>query len=307
MTWRTDILPCDGINCDCDKSIKRGYIIDEVLGTKIPSPFLSNHNLRSPNILFEFTEDEIVEYGKASLDIVYFHHITQLNKDFKLKLHKKQEDILLGISKNRFNAIVDSRDSGIDNVLSLKVLHSAIFKERDILIVSKNRESSNILINNIKSFYESLPFFIKPGILKWNSNSIVFDNGSRIVSGGYNNILGSNWDIIVLDEYAFFSPKMADVFLNFLPTFLSRAYNEMIVCSIPSGSNHFKKIVDSSMFMNHYIKWCDIPGRNDDWVDEIIKKNSIVFFAQEYDNLFIGSKLWNRYNNLSSLLDNQNN
>lgn len=47
-------------------------------------------------------------------------------------------------------------------------------------IVSDKADSAKEILYRIKSYYETLPSFLKPGVLEWNKNSVSFENGTRI-------------------------------------------------------------------------------------------------------------------------------
>lgn len=308
MIWSTETLPCSGIACSCDnKAVTRDKKIRVLLGENYKDPFYKwNHNLRAPNILFDYTEDEKREYVKSISDIEYFYHQSQKHKRNKLTLYKIQSDTLYKIEKNRFNIIVNSRQSGMSYILAIKALYkSMMFSDKNVLIISHNLDSSERILNSVKDIYQTLPFFLKCGISQWNKKQIRFDNGSRIVIGDYGNILASNWELVILDDYAHYTKKkMENIYLSLLPSLSSRKNSELVICSTPNGENIFKKIVEEdNFFEKHYVHWTDIPNRDEDWKKQQISINSLAGFAQEYENIFIDSKEWNRYNNLESLLN----
>jgi hypothetical protein len=100
---------------------------------------------------------------------------------------------------------------------------------------------------------------------------------------------------------------MNSIYQSLFPTLISRTNSELIICSTPNGDNHFKWLVEEdNFFEKHYIHWSDIPSRDENWKNDMIMTlGNIGSFAQEYENLFINTKEWNRYFNLESLLKNQ--
>lgn len=314
MIWSTDILPCSGIACSCDiKAIQRDKKIKKLLDENYVDPFYKgNHNLRRANIIFDYTEDEKKEWVKSKTDIKYFHHQSQKHNKNQLKFYKTQEDILSKIEKNNHNIIIDSRQSGTKYLLAIKALYKAtMFNDKNVLIMSYDDDSSEVILNFVKDIYQTLPFFLKAGINDWNKKSIRFDNGSRIVIGDYHNIIAANWELVILKDYAFFGEKMMNsIYQSLFPTLISRTNSELIICSTPNGDNHFKWLVEedeeNNFFEKHYIHWTDIPSRDESWKNDMIMTlGNIGSFAQEYENLFINTKEWNRYFNLESLLKNQ--
>ena len=322
MIWSTEDLPCSGIACSCDmKAVNRDKKIKGLLGENYKDPFYKgNHNLRAPDIIFNFSDDEKLEWVKCLKDINYFHYKTQSHKKNKsdkygkilhvgkANLYKSQQDILSKIEKSNLNVIVNSRQSGMGYVLAIKALYKAtMFEDKSVLIITYNNERTNIL-NYIKDMYQTLPFFLKRGIRDWNKNSIRFDNGSRIILGDTSHAFAANWSLVILDDYAYYDDKkMNDIYKVFLPVISSIVDSEMIICSIPNGDNHFKWIVEEdNFFEKHSIHWTDIPNRDESFKNDMIMQlGSVGQFAQEYENLFINTKQWNRFVNLESILKNQ--
>ena len=310
MIWSTDILPCSGVACSCDmKAIKRDKKIKKILDENYVDPFYKgNHNLRAANILFDYAEDEEKEWVKSKTNIKYFYYQSQKHKKNQLNLYKIQEDVLSKIEKNNYNIIVDSRQSGTKYLLAIKALYKAtMFNDKNVLIISYNGESGQRIMSFVKDIYQTLPFFLKAGISQWNKKQIRFDNGSRIVIGNYHNIIAANWELVIINDYAFLTEKMMNsIYQSLLPTLISRTNSELTICSTPNGDNHFKWLVEEdNFFEKHYIHWTDIPSRDESWKSDMIMTIGIGSFAQEYENLFINTKEWNRYFNLETLLKNQ--
>jgi hypothetical protein len=308
MIWSTDTLPCNGIACNCDiRAIERDNKIKKILnevGGYEPPFYRNNHNLRAPNILFEFTEDEKLEYVKSRTDINYFYYQSQKYKRKKLTLYKIQEDVLSKSEKNRYNIIINSRQSGMSYVLSIKALYKALmFTDKNILIISNKMDGSERMLSHIKDIYQTLPFFLKVGILQWNKKQIRFDNGSRIVVGNYKNVIAANWELVILNDYAFYDQNnMNIIYKSLLPSLVSRTNFELTICSIPNDDNHFKWLVEEdNFFENHYVHWSDIPGRDEDWKKNMIDIIGIGSFTERYENIFINTKEWYRFTNLESL------
>ena len=80
--------------------------------------------------------------------------------------------------------------------------------------------------------------------------------------------------------------------------------SEILICSTPNGLEHFKDIVEEdNFFKKHYIHWTAVTERTEEWKKRQLDIMSVAEFAQEYENIFIGSREWNRYNNLENLVD----
>ena len=73
--------------------------------------------IRKPELLFEYTPEEIQEVTKCAQDIIYFAnnycYCMQGGKGYQpLTLRDYQEDMLRNYSKNRFNICLSARQSG---------------------------------------------------------------------------------------------------------------------------------------------------------------------------------------------------
>jgi len=314
MFWKTDILPCPGNPCKCtdNRLIDREIKLGKILGSEMPikSPyFKNNHNLRDSDIIFEYTDEELIDYAKANKDILYFYYLTQKSKNKKLTLYKFQEELLKSTQKNRFNLVVDSRGSGMSYILAIKALYSAFSKfDKRVVIISNIGEDGNRILGLVKDIYQTLPFFIKPGIRLWNSKSIKFDNGSFIKITTSNKLpIGYGFDSLFIQDYASMTMEhKTKIYKSIVPTLLSINNSELLITSIPNGEEHFKELVEdnSTFFKKYKINWSDVPGRDNDWKLNIIDLcGSVECFAQEYENLFTGTKEYNRYINLNKLLD----
>ena len=74
-----------------------------------------------------------------------------------------------------------SRQSGKSTTTATKGLHTAIYKPKSlILLVSPSLRQSQELFRKVKEGYEAME--ARPGLLEDNKLSMMFDNGSRIVS-----------------------------------------------------------------------------------------------------------------------------
>jgi hypothetical protein len=313
MFWKTDTLPCEGNPCKCidNRLVDREVKLNKLFGIDfIKSPyFKNNHNLRSPDILFEYTEEEIIEYSKAKKDILYFHYLSQKSKKNKLTLYKFQEDLLKSSQKNKFNLVTNSHQSGMGYMLAIKALYSAFSKcDFNTLILTNSVEGGKRILELLKDIYQTLPFFMKPGIRVWNKSNITFDNGSRIICTTPNDIsFGIGYQNVIVDNYAYMNMKeKMKIFQNLVPTLLAMKHSELFISSVPNGEEHFKDLVEDEdeLFIKHKIHWSEVPGRDNDWkLDRIKMIGSVEAFAQEYENLFTGTKEYNRYINLNKLLN----
>jgi hypothetical protein len=83
---------------------------------KIPNPFFdANPEFKAPNIIWEYTPEELDEIKKCSKDAVYFSRYCQVMTDEGLayiNLRDYQEDIIRTYQDNRFSIFLAPRQIG---------------------------------------------------------------------------------------------------------------------------------------------------------------------------------------------------
>ena len=150
----------------------------------------------------------------------------------------------------------------------------------------------------IKKTYRRLPFFLKQGIRIWKNTILEFENGSRIASMtssknlavgyGIDNLYISNFSRIRHNEF---------IYDNLIPIISARSNAKFIIQSGPNGAGFLYDLVRDSersyddpnknIFKTQRIHWWEVPGRDENWRDEIINMIGIEKWNQEYGLQFI--------------------
>jgi hypothetical protein len=108
-------------------------------------------------------------------------------------------------------------------------------------------------------------------------------------------VRGKTFNIIFLDEFAFVPNNIAEAFFNSTyPTISSGNSTKVIIVSTPNGLNLFYKmwsmaIDKKSDYLPIEIHWSMVPGRTQEWKEQIIRNTSEDQFRQEFECEFIGS------------------
>lgn len=144
------------------------------------------------------------------------------------------------------------------------------------MIVANKGDTVTEIIDKIKNIYKLLPFFLKPGIVNWNSKSIVFDNGCRIKSQARSKepAIGFTIDFLYMDEFAHLPNSIARHYYKAaVPTVSSINNSKILITSTPNGSNLFKELVNGAELpeghpdKNQYkcirVYWYEVEGRLD--------------------------------------------
>lgn len=150
---------------------------------------------------YEITLENKIKLNCADTHIVYKDNKEIFVKDLKNKDFIQTEDGLKEVSNVRYLGnwveMYDCLDvdgsiyytNGIKSHNSTTVgafaLWYAIFNSDKFIGIASNKASSaKDLLRRIKIMYEELPFYLKPGVVEYNKNSIEFENGSKIETAG---------------------------------------------------------------------------------------------------------------------------
>ena len=164
-----------------------------------------DHYIKAPNMEQEFDIEQIKELQACASNIFHFlkhvRIVTLDNGKQPFEPYKFQREILDICVRDRYIVALCPRQSGKTVVIGSFVLHYSIFnRDKFIGIVSNKLSSAKEMLHRIKSMYEELPFWLKPGVVEWNKESIEFDNGTRIqvgATGGQSSLRGRSINILV--------------------------------------------------------------------------------------------------------------
>jgi hypothetical protein len=276
----------------------------------MPIPYDERYILR-PGHKVEYTREMVMELQKCAVDIIYFaeeyYTVVHPTKGKKLLcqldgLYSFQKKMIKAFSENRFNIVLASRQVGKTTCSCIFLLWFAIFNTDKTLAILANKQSTaQSIVSDIKTAYEELPPFMKPGVKKYDSLTIEFDNGTKILSRATSEdaIRGESVSLLFLDEFAFVPENVADGFWasNF-PT-VSTGGN-IIIVSTPNGTaglyyELWKKAVNREkdnrgvLWKSIRVRWDEHPDRDEKWKEEMLESIGKIRFAQEFDCSFTGS------------------
>ena len=261
-----------------------------------------NPLLKSAGVAHNFTQEELDEYLKCSNDHVYFieNYIKIVHVDLGIipfDLYDFQEKMVNTIHDNRFSIFCTPRQVGKSTTVVSYFLWYVLFNEDvNIAILANKGLLARDILSRLQLAYENLPKFLQQGVLIWNKGNIELENGSKIIASSTSSsaIRGGSYNMILLDEFAFVPPNIADEFMaSVYPTISSGKSTKIVVVSTPNGLNHFYKMwEDAKENKNNYVPvevaWRDVPGRDDDWKEETIRNIGEERWAQEFEGEFVG-------------------
>lgn len=275
--------------------------IDNGIPLKSSPFYMKNVNLRKPNLVYDYTQWEADEIAKCANDICYFAdtYCMVMTDDGvrKIKLRDYQRAMLKHYANNRFSICLAARQIGKTICSSIFIAWYSLFNfDKNVMIVSNKGETTKEIIDKGKVIFENLPFFLKPGILKWDVMSEKFDNGCRVVGQNTTKRTGISFTIhlLFLDEFAHVDPAFINPFYeNLYPTLSSSKISRIIITSTPNGMNKFFDIYTAAESgENDYgafrVDWWEVPGRDDNWYRQELKNlGSVEAFNRQYGNSFL--------------------
>jgi hypothetical protein len=271
---------------------------------KIAMPFYEGRqHLRRGNIVFEYTEEELIELAKCARDIVYFaekYAVVMTDEGIqKVKLRDYQKEMLRNYQHNRFNIVLAARQIGKTVTSAIFVAWYLIFNiDKNALLLANKADTTKEIIDKTKVVIENMPFFLKPGIHKYDVMNMKLDNGCRLIgqSTTAKSGIGFTIHLLFLDEFAHIPPNIVDPFYeNVYPTLSSSKVSRIIITSTPNGFNKFYEIYSGAdSGQNEYkpfrVDWWQVPGRDDAWYKRELKNlGSEEAFNRQYGNEFVSS------------------
>lgn len=264
---------------------------------------MGNPLINDAGAAHEYTKEEVTELLKCSEDVLYFianycYVIHPKQGKIRLKLRDFQERLVLAMRDNSKLIALAPRQIGKTTSVSAFILWYAMFHaDKTCAVLANVDRTAMSILGDIKTMYELIPLWLKPGCREWNAHTICFDNGSKIFSAATskNGIAGESISFLYVDEMALIEPHIADEFwkANY-PTV--QHGEKIIVTSTPRGvGNLFYRVWKEAQekangFTQVRIDYWEFDEyRSPEWKEEQIRTLGIIGFNSEYGNQFIGS------------------
>jgi len=164
-------------------------------------------------------------------------------------------------------------------------------------ILANKAKTANMILGRLKLAYELLPQWLQNGVVEWNKTSIELENGSKVFASATSasGIRGDSLSVLILDEFALVPNNIAnDFWASVWPTISSGTETKVIVSSTPKGYNLFWKIWSEAEeglngFSTFQMNWWEIPGRDENWLNDQRKILGENIFNAEVLCQFSGS------------------
>jgi len=251
--------------------------LDQGYRPKIKLPFYEGRQfLKKGNIVFEYTDEEIIELARCAKDIVYFaekYAVVMTDEGIQqVKLRDYQKEMLRNFQNDRFNIVLAARQMGKTVTASIFNAWYVTFNmDKNTLLLANKSDSTKEIIDKAKTVIENLPFFMKPGIIKYDVMNVRCDNGCRLIGQSTTAKSGIGFTIhnLYLDEFAHVHPSIADSFYeNVYPTLSSSKVSRITITSTPNGFNKFYQIYAAAdrgdnEYLATRVDWWQHPDRDE--------------------------------------------
>lgn len=246
------------------------------------NPFYENEvKLLKADLVFERTPEEIEEWRKCRNDILYF-----ANKYCKLMtpegiknitLRDYQQEYLKHLVENRLSIFLSCRQSGKTTTSAIFMLHYIIFNvDKNALVLGNKRRTAVEILTKLKNIFYELPFFLRPGVNKWNESEIVLDNGCRCLAEAttINSGISFTFHCVLCDEFAHIHPNIVEKFYNNIFPTITAARARLMITSTQNGYNLFYRLYKAaeageSEYAPFKVDWPQVPewdDKNKCWV-----------------------------------------
>ena len=153
---------------------------------------------------------------------------------------------------------------------ALFMLHYICFNfDKNALVLGQKRKTAVEILDKSKKIFVELPYFIRPGVVKWNESEIVLDNGCRLMAEAttINSGISYTFHCVLADEFAHVPKNIIDKFYNNLFPTITAARARFMITSTQNGYNLFYRIYTAAVNgENEYkpfkVDWYQVPEWN---------------------------------------------
>ena len=270
---------------------------------RLKTSYLGNSRLKQIGYKIDYTPEQIQEIMKCSQDAIYFieNYCKIVSLDHGLvpfKLYECQKRKVRTILDNRKVILMEGRQQGKTITSAACILWYTLFSDnKTVAILANKAAAAREVMSRYQGMYENLPIWIQQGIREWNKGSIELENGSKVFTAATaaSGIRGKSVNWLYIDEAAIIPNNVAEEFFtSTYPTIMAGETTKVLLSSTPLGYNHFWKFWNDSEqgindFVNLFIHYTEIPGRDERWAAEQRGVLGDVKFAQEVLCSFLGS------------------
>jgi len=150
---------------------------------------------------------------------------------------------------------------------ALFMLHYILFNvDKNALVLGNKRKTAVEILDKAKKIFIELPYFLRPGIYKWNEGEIVLDNGCRLMAEAttINSGISFTFHCVLADEFAHIKPTILDKFYNNLFPTITAGKARFMITSTQNGYNLFYKLYKAAEageneYAHFKTDWDEVP------------------------------------------------
>ena len=243
----------------------------------VANPFYEgNTKLLKGDLVFQRTDEEVQEWLRCKNDILYFSEkyckLMTPEGIRNIELRDYQKKYLKHLEDNRLSIYLACRQCGKTTTSAIFMLHYILFNiDKNALVLGNKRKTAIEILDKAKKIFIELPFFLRPGIYKWNEAEIVLDNGCRLMAEATttNSGIGFTFHCVLADEFAHISSNIMEAFYNNLFPTITAARARFMLTSTQNGYNLFYRLYMSAVAGDNEYKpfktdWDEVPEWNPD-------------------------------------------
>ena len=236
------------------------------------NPFYENEvKLIKADLVYERTDEEIEEWQRCRKDIIYFadKYCKMMTPEGikHIVLRDYQREYLKHLMNNRLSIFLSCRQSGKTTTSALFMLHYICFNiDKNALVLGNKRRTAVEILDKLKSIFKELPFFLRPGVNKWNESEIVLDNGCRCLAEAttINSGISFTFHCVLCDEFAHIPSNIVDKFYNNIFPTITAARARLMITSTQNGYNLFYRLYKAaeageSEYAPFKVDWQQVP------------------------------------------------
>lgn len=265
--------------------------------------YLNNPRLKAAGVKIRFTQHQVNEWAKCSVDPEYFitRYVKIVHVDkgiIKFDLFDFQKEIINVFQAERRVIVKLPRQMGKTTTTAAFFLWYILFHDNKVTAILANKAATaREILSRLKMAYEHLPLWLQQGITEWNKGSIELENGSRVLAAATSSsgIRGYSLSLVFLDEFAHVQNNIAEEFFTSIyPTISSGKDTKILIASTPNGMNHYYRFwVEADQGRNGFkplfYPYTAMPGRDEKWAREQLNALGAVKYQQEVECEFLGS------------------
>lgn len=246
------------------------------------------------------TQAELEEYLRCAVNPLHFLNNYCMIQDpvrgrLPFLLYPFQRTAVKLFLTHVFNIVLKPRQMGLSWLTALFALWFAMFRQdQTVEIISIKEDTAKRFMDKIKFAYRYLPDWLKGEIKSENTSTIVFSNGSRIMSVPTSEEAGRSEGIslLIVDEAAFVR-WIDKIWASAFPTLSTGGMAILISTANGMGNFFANKWRDASLGTSGFnpikLHWKMHPDRDEAWYLTQRRELGPALCAQEVDCDFLNS------------------